>query len=199
MYDTSKRATQLGRSVQVEYRNSNGLFDLHILANKKKIQRRSEYQTSIEDIRQKMVDIFVRFRYPRSHINANFQHTLTEAFEGRPVDSLQLSLIKHIIHINKDKCDFCQEPIKFNDLVAVTMSHDLNRKVMDGTSQKRMFSHIMHSQCSEKQAKKPVNKSENLSQQSIRMPDCDGKCYCKATFKLKTETDLQTLMLNIVD
>ena len=71
MYDGARRVTQLGRS-QIEGRGTAAMFDMHILANKKKIQRRSEYQTSIEDIRLKMVDIFVRFRYPRQHINANF-------------------------------------------------------------------------------------------------------------------------------
>jgi len=41
---------------------------------------------TLEDIRQKMVDIFVRKRYPRNHIKANFEEILVEALDGRESD-----------------------------------------------------------------------------------------------------------------
>lgn len=112
---------------------SNALFDQHALASRRKLQKLSEQSMTLEELRQKVVDILVRKTYPRVQIKANFEQVLLDAFDGHETDTQQLSQIKQLLHKNPALCDVCKMQIKFNHIVSTVTSHD-RKKTASSTS-----------------------------------------------------------------
>lgn len=55
---------------------SNAFFDQHQMASKRKLQKISEQQTTLEVFRNKVVDIFVRKTMPKTRIASNYEEIL---------------------------------------------------------------------------------------------------------------------------
>mgnify|MGYP006104974561 CR=1 FL=1 len=73
MFSTNGMGSTVRGSIRSErshtkVKHSNAVFDPHILADEKKIMQESQNLGSVEDARQKMLDIFVKQISPRHHI-----------------------------------------------------------------------------------------------------------------------------------
>jgi len=184
-------------------------FDHHILASKRKIARQSRYTTSVEDIRLKMVDIFVCSRWPRDHLKADFELALIDALEGRETDSNQVGLIKQILHFNKEKCAYCNLDIKFNQVVTVIFTHDQLRKVLEKPSQKESLSHVFHNHCAMRTLQSIIQRESTFkliageaisgANNQYKVPMENSTCYCSKFFDLNAEKELQNIMVNLVN
>ena len=143
----TQQSTNLNEKKELNRSYQLAVFDPHTLANNRKIQRQSTNLRTIEDARQKMVDIFVRRISPRHYIQSyTEQYTSGEDFRNDET----LTYIKTLMHKNKNyKCSICQQQIKFSQIVEPILSYDF-----DVISSKSERIHVNHASCAMKQRDK---------------------------------------------
>jgi hypothetical protein len=127
---------------------SMAVFDQHQLASKRKFEKMTETQITLDEIRQTIVDIIVKKTFPKVYIWSNYEDILIEAFDGNDNNVDQISLIKELLQLNRHKCDVCKQMIKFNHVVRVVLQHDCYNNKSEAPGK---FSHIIHSECYFKQ------------------------------------------------
>lgn len=190
----------------------NAVFDPHALAEEKKTMQQSQNLKSLEDARQKILDIFVRQISPRHHI-LGYTEQFTNGEDIKKDSSF--FKVKDFLEKNSQKCHICGQSIKFAQVVEPILSHDLHSRMV----KKESRTHVNHAECAngarqlllgdghklpqilEEGTEEGVLK--NVARLSVAkyafIPMSDGNCYCKNKFSSKIEIMNQNILMNIIE
>lgn len=192
MYLVTKNDTGRSYREQTLTNKSIGVFDQHQVASRRKNMKINQQQITLDDIRSKLVDVFVNHTTPKTNIKFNYEDILIEAFDGKEEHTEQVSLIKDLLLKNKVKCDICNQFVKFNQIVRIVMHHDC---YIHKANKESRYSHVIHSECYFKQ----VVAKQEMSKMTHKIPPLDKKCYCESTFFIKKEEVAKNLFTNLIN